>query len=127
MAIGIKKLLILSLLLLSVFTAAEAKYTKTCKVKYKTQGRWSEYYTVDVNFLSGSELNSATSSYNYQTYSTYAVIFWGNGKAAVIQISGYTGCGTEVTESCIINKIYNLEGEDQIGRDWEICTRTFCI
>lgn len=106
---------------------AEAKYTKTCKVKYKTEHNWSEYYTVDVNFLSGSELNSATSSFDYEIYSTYAVVFWGSGKAAVIQISGFTGCGLEVKESCIINKLSNLEGEDQNGRDWEICTSTYCF
>jgi len=40
----------------------------------------------------------------------------------VIKITSFTGCGTEVTQYCINNNVTNLEGEDQQGRDWEICT-----
>jgi hypothetical protein len=103
-----------------------AKYTQTCKVKYKANYGWSDYYTVDVNFLSGYELNKATKSWDYSSYSTYAVVFWGDGEASVIELSSYTGCGREVTQRCITNKYSNLEGEDQQGRGWEVCAKSRC-
>lgn len=51
----------------------------------------------------------------------------GKDEASVIKLSSYTGCGSEVTKSCIDNKVMNLEGEDQDGRDWEICTKSYCF
>lgn len=44
----------------------------------------------------GTELNRATKSYDYESYSTYAIIFWDKDEASVIKISSYTGCGSEV-------------------------------
>jgi len=29
-------------------------------------------------------------------------------------------------QSCITNKVTNLDGEDQQGKTWEICTRSNC-
>ncbi|MBT7826143.1 MAG: hypothetical protein HN600_06070 [Bacteroidetes bacterium] len=122
------KKIILILLVILVYTASvNAKYTQTCKVKYKKNYGWSDYYTVNVIFMSGMELNKATRTYNYESYSTYATIFWGKDEASVIKLSSYTGCGSEVTKSCIDNKVMNLEGEDQDGRDWEICTKSYCF
>lgn len=125
---GRKRMTKCILLLLAVLFSwtAEAKYTQTCKVKYRKNYGWSEYYQVDVNFLCGSELNKATRTYNYSSYMTYAVIFWDKNQATVIEISSYTGCGSTVTKSCITNNLSNLEGEDQKGRIWEICTGNFC-
>ncbi|SES84325.1 hypothetical protein SAMN05444285_102245 [Draconibacterium orientale] len=120
------KFLLLAFLLLCIGLTSSAKYVQTCKAKYKTNYEWSKYYTVDVTFISGSELNTATSTYNYASYSTYAVIFWGDDKATVIKLSSYTGCGTEVTKDCISNTIGNLKGEDQEGRDWEVCVSGYC-
>jgi hypothetical protein len=104
----------------------DAKYTQTCKVKYKKNYGWSDYYTVEVSFMSGTELNRVTKSYDYESYSTYAIIFWDKDEASVIKISSYTGCGSEVSQSCISNKVTNLEGEDQQGRGWEVCTKSYC-
>lgn len=119
---------ILTLLTFILFIGiSEAKYTQTCKVKYKKNYNWSEYYTVDVTFMSGTELNRATKTFDYDGFSTYAIIFWDQDEATVIKISSYTGCGTEVKQSCIINKLSNLEGEDQQGRGWEICTTNYCF
>ena len=103
-----------------------AKHTQTCKVKYRNNYSWSKYYTVDVTFLSGHELNKATKSFDYDTYNTYAVIFWDDDEASVIKVDSYTGCGTEVKQSCITNKVMNLEGEDQQGVKWELCTKSYC-
>lgn len=109
-----------------VFSSAQAVYVQTCKVKYETQDGWSDYYTVEVKFLSGQELNKATKTYDYSTYSKYAVIFWGEGKASVIELDGYFSCGTEVERDCIADKTSNLDGEDQEERKWEICVKSRC-
>ncbi|MBT5990001.1 MAG: hypothetical protein HN921_02145 [Bacteroidetes bacterium] len=48
------KKIILILLVILVYTASvNAKYTQTCKVKYKKNYGWSDYYTVNVIFMSG--------------------------------------------------------------------------
>lgn len=120
-----KFLLVLVLMFVTSF-ASFAKYTQTCEVKYKTKNGWSKKYTVDVNFLTGSELNTATNSFNYSSYSVYAVIFWGQNKATVIKISSFLSCGTEVTKSCITSSIMDLKGTDQDDDEWNICTSNFC-
>jgi hypothetical protein len=115
--------------LLTIFLfigAVQAKYTQTCKVKYKKDYGWSNYYTVDVTFMSGTELNRATKTFNYDGYSTYAIIFWDKDEVTVIKISSYTGCGIEVNQSCITNKVTNLEGDDRQGRGWKVCTMNYC-
>jgi len=121
-----KRTLFTILTIFFLFSTAQAKYTHTCKVKYKKNYGWSEYYTVDVTFMSGTELNKETSSFDYDGFSTYAIIFWGKDEASVIKISSFTGCGTEVKQSCFTNKVSNLEGEDQQGRGWEVCTKNYC-
>lgn len=105
---------------------AFARYTQTCSVRYWTQQGWSKKYTVDVTFMSGSELNDATSSFRYTTYSVYAIIFWGNDKATVIKLSSFTGCGFEVDKDCIANTIYDLKGKDQDDDEWKICVTNYC-
>lgn len=121
-----KKVFFFLLLLVSISITAQAKYIQTCKVKYKTNYSWSEYYTVEVTFMSGNELNRATKTYDYEGYSTYGIVFWSKEQVSIIKISSYTGCGTEANQNCIANKISNLEGEDQEGRDWEICSKNLC-
>ena len=122
-----KKTLITILTIFLLCGTADAKYTQTCKVKYKKNYGWSDYYTVEVTFMSGTELNRATKSFDYDGFSTYAIIFWDKDEASVIKISSFTGCGTEVTQSCITNKVTNLEGEDQQGRGWEVCSKSMCF
>lgn len=121
------KSLILFFTLFFISAIVEAKYTQTCDVKYKTEDGWSKTYTVDVTFLTGFELNDATKSYNYNTYSVYAVIFWGQDKATVIEISGYTGCSSEVDKRCITNTYSDWQGKDQDGDKWNICVSQYCF
>ena len=77
---------------------------------------WSYYYTVGVTFLSGTELNRATKTFDYDGFATYVATFGDKDGVTVIKISSFTGCDTEVKQSCIINKVTNLEEEDQQGR-----------
>jgi len=118
--------LFLFVFLFLVNIQVQAKYTKSCVVKYETQQGWSKSYTVNVIFITGSELNTATKTYNYSDYSVYGVIFWGEGQATVIKISTYLGCGDIVDEQCINGSILNLTGTDQDGDEWEICTSDYC-
>jgi hypothetical protein len=121
-----KLLFLICLFTLFSFSDLYAKYSRTASVKYKQEYGWSKTYTVEVNFLTGYELNQATSTYNYDTYSVYAIIFWDQDQATVIKLKNYLICGMEVTEDCIENSIYDLEGLDQDGDKWNICISTYC-
>jgi len=105
----------------------EAKCRRVATVKYEQQYGWSKKYTVEVTFMTGYELNQATSSYDYSSYSVYAIIFWGEGQASVIKLKSYLLCGTEVTCDCIDNSIYDLQGYDQDGDKWNICLGDYCF
>ena len=124
-----KNLLAFALVIISqflLFSNAEAKCVLKATVKYQQQYGWSKKYTVNVTFMSGMELNQATTSYDYSTYSIYAIIFWGEGQATVIKLKSYLMCGYEVTCNCVQNSIYDLQGHDQDGDKWNICLSGYC-
>jgi len=121
-----KKLTLILTIALFLNFKAEAKYTQTCVVRYMTQEGWSKKYTVDVTFISGSELNEATNSFKYSSFSVYAVIFWGEGQASVIKLSTFLSCGTTVDKNCITNTISDLKGKDQDDVEWKICVSDYC-
>jgi len=123
---NMKKIILFSSLLLFLIFNVSAKYVQTSIVSYMTQDGWSKKYTVDVTFISGSELNDATSSYKYSVYSVYAIIFWGEGKATVIKISNYLACGLEVDKNCITNSYGDIKGKDQDEDEWKICVSDYC-
>jgi hypothetical protein len=119
--------IIFTLFFLLLINVAEAKCTIEGKAKYRKDYGWSQYYSVEISFLSGHELNQATKTYDYDSYSVYAVIFWGEGEATVIKVSCTTLCGLEVKPDCIKNHLGNLEGEDGQGIGWQICLSGFCF
>lgn len=104
-----------------------AKCRRNAKVKYETQEGWSKLYSVEVQFLTGYELNDATGTFNYTVYSIYAVIFWDKNQASVIKLSTYLVCGSEVDCDCINSSFVDLEGYDQDGNKWKICVSNFCF
>lgn len=120
------KLFLFSTVLLLLARCAEAKYVQTCEAKYMTEGGWSKKYTVEVTFLSGTELNTATNSYKYSSYTVYAIIFWSKGQATVIKVSSYLSCGIEVDKSCITNTYGDIKGKDQDEDEWNICVSNYC-
>ncbi len=122
-----KRILFLLLVTCTLSISTQAKYVQTCIVKYKTQQGWSKKYTVSVTFMTGSELNTATRSFKYNGFSTYAIIFWGNDEATVIKIKTFTVCGTEVDKSCITGTFGDLKGVDQDGDEWNICKDDLCF
>ncbi len=121
-----KKILLVITLFLFSANAIYAKYVQTCDVKYMTKDGWSKKYTVDVTFISGSELNEATSSYKYSGFSTYAVIFWSKEQVTIIKLSTFLSCGTTVDKNCITNSVTDLKGKDQDDDEWKICVGNYC-
>lgn len=122
-----KKIILLLSLILLFSKDITAKYRRVAIVKYETQSGWSQGYKVEVTFMTGYELNQATRTFNYNSSSVYATIFWGNGGASVIKLTNYLMCGLEVTSECIDNTIYPLQGADQDGDKWKICLSGFCL
>lgn len=114
------------LFLFSIFFSfyANAAYKEECTIKYVSTGK---AYQVSCTYLSGSELNSATNSFRYDTLGLYSVTFWGQGQATVIKVRGINFCGFEATRSCA-DSISPLNGTDQEGREWKICqpSHLFC-
>lgn len=119
--------LLIALLSLLWVSPANAEYTQTAKVRYQTNYSYSQWYTVDVTFVTGSELNRATSSFRYGGFEKYAVVFWGPGEASVIELDGFFVCSFEFTRSCLSTITSRHKGVDQEGRQWEVCTGQFCF
>jgi hypothetical protein len=122
-----KKLLVLILFLFaSTFQTTEAKCRRTATIKSQQQNGWSKLYTVDVNFMTGNELNKATNSYSYEGWASYAVIFWTNEQVTIIKLVYFPACGLEVTCECMQYISLDLQGTDQEGRKWNICLSQTC-
>jgi hypothetical protein len=108
------------LFLLVCAEPALARYREACIVRFESQNGWSTAYKVDCNYITGSELNSATSTFKYDGFATYAVVFWDHGQATVIKLKGYFTCGLEAGEGCVTSYTQIL-GLDQEGRNWKVC------
>jgi hypothetical protein len=67
-------------------------------------------YAVEAQIYKGPELNRATSSFDYNTFSTYAVIFWSSDQVSVIELDYYFG----------FIGFSPIKGTDQRGYPWEI-------
>ena len=76
-------------------------------VKFMNTGK---IYSKELNLLSGSELNSATNSFDYSSYADYVVVFWNPGEASVIEMDApffrIDGWGSK--------------GSDRRGARWEV-------
>jgi hypothetical protein len=121
---AVPSLIVLSFYFFIYISPSNAEYQKSCKVSYVNTGK---IYNVVCHFLSGSELNKKTASFDYDTFNTYSVIFWGDNRATVIKIDSTVFCSTEPNFDCA-NSILPLEGSDKEGRQWKICNQSdyFC-
>jgi hypothetical protein len=80
----------------------------------------------DVHFFTGNELAQATNQWSrFSSFKKYAVIFWAEGEATIIEISTLMLCGGEFTTSCM-PMMGRIKGKDQDGDEWDVCTSTFC-
>lgn len=121
-----KKFIIFIIFNLLICNISQARYIQTSNVKFKTNNGYSKYYTVDVTFYTGNELNNITKTYNYSAYDKYATIFWSQDQVSVIKITSYLTCSSEFNKSCI-SDFNNMQGIDQNNVYWEICTNAHCF
>lgn len=108
-----------------VSSPADARLRQDAKVRYETREGQSKWYTVEVNFLTGQELSDATSSLRYSMFKNYAVIFWRENEATVIEIAGFNFCSGEFSQTCL-PILGRMNGEDADGTKWEVCTGIIC-
>lgn len=71
-------------------------------------------YHVSAISETGSELNQATNSFNYNSLGHYIIIFWGQNQASIIEMSSIFFGLTYIPSN----------GTDQEGRSWEISAYT---
>jgi hypothetical protein len=115
-----------ALAVLAFALPAQARVVTAAQVRYATQDGDSAWQKTEVTLMKGSELNKATRTYDYSGYDTYALIWFSQDQVAIIHIEGTIfGCGHEFEVSCI-PRYGNMEGNDQGGRKWEICTAQYC-
>jgi hypothetical protein len=108
----------LLLLIFSFALSAHAEYREPCTVVYTATGK---SYRVTCLYVSGFELNQATTSLNYDSLATYAVVFWAQNQATVIRLGGINACGTAAFAGCVYNTYLGETGTDQEGRGWKVC------
>ncbi len=66
-----------------------AEIRRICKVKYETEYGWSKEYKVEVTFMTGRELNSATSTFKYNSFSKYCLIWFDKDEVAILEIKAF--------------------------------------
>lgn len=101
-----------SFIILLVFsTAGFASIKRICKVKYETEEGWSKEYTMEVQFMSGKELNEATKTYDYETYSNYCLIWFSEEKVAILKIDYSIYLTSQKFESDEFKKLFQRRQE----------------
>ena len=124
-----KKILIaFSLVLISVYASADIR--RLCKVKYETQDGWSKEYTVEVQFLTGSELIKKTDSYKYSSFKNYCLIWFDKDEVAILEITTFLlSVGDEFDHEDFLAAFdlkYSIDckqANDEKGRKWEVKAR----
>lgn len=81
-----KKTIIFITLILFIFTC-NASIKRICHVQYQNNGSWSQIYQMEVTFLTGLELNQATSSSTFSNESIYGILWFSNGGCAILKIA----------------------------------------
>lgn len=108
-----------------IATPAAALVSAPAQVRYISQGGPSPWHKTAVNFATGRELNEATSGISYDSLAKYAIIFFTQDQWATVRLEGVFGCSSEFTVRCIPS-LGRMTGRDESGRQWEICTASFC-
>lgn len=95
-----------------IWGSAFAAHKEPACLKYRVDYGWSHGYEVTSTVISGADLNAAVGSYTrFKSYSTYAVVFWGQGEASIFELPAYS-----IDQLPIIATRVG----DQNGREWEI-------
>jgi hypothetical protein len=69
---------------------AEARWEAPCGVAYEVRGDfgstgWSRFYDQQCTFMTGMELNTATTSFRYDVFGTYVAFWWGQGQVTIVK------------------------------------------
>lgn len=118
------KRLFVFLIVISSCSMLNAAINFVCKVQYETRLGWSDAVKAEVTFATGSELNTATRSYNFISYKIYATIWFSENECAIIELNNHLlGIGGSVTYSNV-DSLFTLrtytEGE-QVNTNYKIC------
>lgn len=79
------KTILSALCLLALCNSADAEHKHQCAVSYLTKDGWSEPVAVEVNFVTGDEINDAIGRRVYERRWAYAQIWFGPGQVATIK------------------------------------------
>lgn len=112
-----KPTILAALCLLAYFNSASvsaADREDVC-VHYAANYGWSKGYQVTATIETGTELNQATRTYNFQAFDKYVVIFWDQDQVSVIKMRAPFFLGP-----------IDALGEDQQGRQWHVSNSSFC-
>ena len=101
-----QKLIVIIFLIFLSFKAFAYEVLDVCAT-YSNSGK---KYKVEGQILKGTELNQRTNSYDYNSYSTYVVIFWANDQATIIELDYYFGSLGPI----------GSDGKDQQGKPWKV-------
>lgn len=117
------------ILILLLFFSFSVDSNASCIKKLKVISPSGKTYFVEVTFTSGYELNEKTYSNNYTENKGYATIFWGEGKATVIEL---TYCLVNFSPrlsrfDCTVLEMWKdampeelMEGYDQRDEKWQL-------
>jgi len=114
---NIMKAIIAAVLLVITTTSIAADRQSAC-VKYKKSIGWSKSYSVTATVMSGSELNSATSSFKYNGFGYYAAIFWDDDEVTILKLPSLSMGNLPMFSSDV---------KDQYGRKWQIQSGSICM
>ena len=131
-----KRLLVKAVVcLLFLFPASNtfAGIKRWCNVQYEEEYGWSKEYKMQVEFVTGQELNTRTKSYKYHVYSKYCLLWFTDGGVAIEEIKDYFTCGNEFDDeafqslfgfkySIICNQI-NTDKEEPVR--WKITGKNY--
>lgn len=128
-----RKFLLITLLIFYFDLASFATVRRVCNVQYATSYGWSQTYTMQVEFMTGTELNNATRSYNYDSYKKYCLLWFSNGGVAIDEIGDYFLCGYEFDDDAFRNLFYfrfsiqclQINSQDDEAPVWRITAKTF--
>ena len=112
------------LCLLCTTIQSNAGYIEAVKVRHHENYDVTPWKTVDVEFVTGTEIRDRVSGY-FPFIHTYAIIPLQNERVIVLKLDGISLCSGEFRRSCF--PLYeNIRGYDKQGQAWEICTRGIC-
>ena len=90
-----KKLLLVITICVITFSSY-GNIKRICKVQYKTQDGWSKYYKLEVQFVTGRELNKMFESFSkYSNIKNYCLIWFESGGGAILEIRQFLITGED--------------------------------